>query len=242
MLPRDDQGRAVTALAISVLAALAASCSGGWGPTVCTGGARAIGSNCFCPKGTSFDGASCQGTPEQGNCVPGAMEVVGDGQSVCYCPDGFVWTDGQQSCAPCEGGSVAVGDTCQCQNNTIWDGNVCAPCQGGAIASNNACVCPDGTAWDGAQCQQTFVAEPTCTGGAVMTQAGCQCPQGTAWDGANCVSAPAGGPVIIEQRTHQRNVSLTCCINGANYTCPNEAEFRACTTLQAHNCARAGGC
>lgn len=175
--------------------------------------------------------------------MPGAMEVVGDGQAACYCPDGFVWTDGKQSCAPCGGGSVAVGDSCQCQNNTIWDGNACAACQGGAVASNNACVCPDGTSWDGAQCQQAVVAAPTCTGGAVMTQEGCQCPQGTGWDGAACVgSAPPDGPVIIRQQTHQRNVSLTCCINGAKYTCPSEAEFQACTTLQGHNCTRSGGC
>ncbi|MBL9027387.1 MAG: hypothetical protein JNL21_34670 [Myxococcales bacterium] len=204
-----------------VLGAVVLACgAGAWGPPVCTGGARAIGSNCFCPRGTTFDGQACQGTPEQGSCVAGAMEVSGDGQSLCYCPDGWVWADAnKQSCAPCEGGSLAVGDTCQC---------------------------PQGTEWNGNQCQEVVMAAPTCTGGAFMTEQGCMCPDGTAWDGANCVAsgptAPPPQQVIIRQQTNQSSSSFTCCINGAKYTCPNDAEFRNCMTLQGHGCAPAGGC
>lgn len=90
------------------------------------------------------------------------------------------------------------------------------------------------------------MAAPTCTGGAFMTDQGCMCPDGTTWDGANCVAAgPAAPPpqqVIIRQQTHQSNSSFSCCINGAKYSCPNDAEFRNCMTLQGHGCTPAGGC
>jgi hypothetical protein len=209
---------------VVVAAAMLAGCGGG--QIVCTGGGRLVGTGCFCARGQTWDGAQCVGTPETGNCTQkGAMEVVGTAGSVCFCPDGWIWTDANRTeCVACTGGAQANGDT--------------------------ECVCPGGTAWVDNACQQVAAPQPvaeqmTCTGGAIATDQGCQCQQGTVWDGNNCVVAEATPPqqIQIQQHTVHSTQSFTCCINHAQYTCPNQAAFQACATLSPnHGCTPAGGC
>lgn len=109
-----------------------------------------------------------------------------------------------------------------------------ATCTGGAVPSGDQCVCPEGTQWNGAECAGAAAA--ACPPGAVQSGDQCVCPQGTQWGGESC-------QVVIEQRTEQRSMNLTCCINHAKYTCPDEAALQRCATLTPnHGCAPAGGC
>jgi hypothetical protein len=116
-------------------------------------------------------------------------------------------------------------------------------CEGGSVQVGDQCACPDGTAWDGAQCAGAAVANagPSCTGGAVPAGDQCVCPEGTAWNGAECVAVVQ--QTVIQQQSHTGTSSFTCCVNGARYTCPDDAAFRACVTMSpSHGCTRAGGC
>ena len=127
----------------------ACACAGGGG-LVCGQGARMVGTGCYCPLGTTPDGVSCQGAPQQGTCGAGAMQVNGASSSVCSCPDGWIWSDNAMT--------------------------TCAQCVGGTIASGDACVCPDGTVSDGTQCVAAapVAQQSTCTGGGITTDNGCQ--------------------------------------------------------------------
>ena len=54
-----------------------------------------------------------------------------------------------------------------------------------------------------------------------------------------------GAPVIevnAQVNTATSTSSLTCCINGARYTCPDQASWQACSTMNPSGCAPAGGC
>lgn len=215
--------RALASLGVGLGSLVITSC--GPGPVVCYGGGRQMGDGCFCARGQTWDGSQCVGTPETGSCTQkGAMEVVSPAGSACFCPDGWIWTDQNRvECVACGGGSLAQGDT--------------------------ACVCPEGTAWIENACQavQQPVAEVpqpmSCTGGAIATDQGCQCPQGTGWDGASCAGGQGPQPIEIHQHTIQSSQSFTCCVNHSKYSCPNDAAFQACATLNPnHGCTPAGGC
>lgn len=123
------------------------------------------------------------------------------------------------------------------------DPNGDSQCAGGAVMTDQGCACPDGTAWDGNQCAQQAVADgQQCTGGAVMTDQGCACPDGTGWNGEACVGVQQ--QQVVQQQYIQRSadISLTCCINHAKYTCPSQDAFNACVTLNPSQCSPAGGC
>ncbi|MDB4995525.1 MAG: hypothetical protein JWM74_2957 [Myxococcaceae bacterium] len=219
-------------LAASIFATLLPAC--GRGPLVCTGGARVVGSACYCAKGQTWNGSQCAGTPETGACAQkNSMEVVGAAGSICYCPDGWIWDSANRTeCLPCTGGAIANGDSnCYCPDGTAWNNNACEPipqaapvasCMGGAIATDQGCMCPQGATWNGAQCM---------------------CPAGAEWNGAQCVWQQQPQQQVIQQRSIQSSSSFTCCVNHAKYNCPNDAAFQACATMQGnHGCARAGGC
>ncbi len=218
----------------SIFATVLPAC--GRGPLICTGGARIVGSACYCAKGQTWNGAQCAGTPETGSCTQkNAMEVVGAAGSICYCPDNWIWNNASRTeCLPCTGGAIANGDACYCPEGTAWNNSTCEPipqaapvasCMGGAIATDQGCQCPQGSSWNGVQCM---------------------CPAGAEWNGVQCVwsqqvqqQQPPPQQQVIEQRSYQS----TCCVNHAKYNCPNHAAFQACATLSpSHGCTRAGGC
>lgn len=97
------------------------------GGAICTGGSRAVGGGCYCARGQQWDGSQCAGTPETGTCTQrGAMEVISPAGSMCFCPDGWIWTDANRTeCQPCGGGSFADGDRCVCPAGTAWIDNAC---------------------------------------------------------------------------------------------------------------------
>jgi len=55
------------------------------------------------------------------------MEVISPAGSMCFCPDGWIWTDANRTeCQPCGGGSLADGDQrCVCPAGTAWIDNAC---------------------------------------------------------------------------------------------------------------------
>jgi hypothetical protein len=138
-------------------------------PVVCSGGAKNIANQCYCPSGTTWNGLLCQGTPVAGTCGGGSYPFGPAGAEQCFCLDGYK-LDGQQCIQlQCTGGSVAQVAQCVCPNGTQWDGAQCAAvaeqpaqqpdqqpaqvqCSGGAVAQGDQCVCPDGAQWDGQQC------------------------------------------------------------------------------------------
>lgn len=213
---------AIFALLITALLPACVCGGGAGGMPVCTGGAQLVGNGCYCPTGTTVNGSNCDGTPQQGSCAAGEIETIGaNNAAVCTCPEGQVWSDTSMT--------------------------ACVACAGGTVASGDQCVCPDNSTWNGTQCE-AIAAAPACLGGGVMTDQGCQCPDGTAWDGANCSASQQAAPQqqeVVQQQTIHRsvNVSLTCCVNHAKYTCPSQHAFSACATMQAnHGCTPAGGC
>lgn len=119
--------RAFALFALVVMALLPGCSCGSGGGMICTGGGRLVGNGCFCPRGTTWGGNQCQGTPEQGVCTQkGAMEVVGAAGSICTCPDGWIWSSpAMEECVACTGGAIASGDSCVCPDGTAWDGNQC---------------------------------------------------------------------------------------------------------------------
>ena len=50
------------------------------------------------------------------------------------------------------------------------------------------------------------------------------------------------GPVQLDGSVRHSEQSLTCCINGATYTCPGQDAFNACMTKGPSQCTPAGGC
>jgi len=56
--------------------------------------------------------------------------------------------------------------------------------------------------------------------------------------------APTVAPVEIgsQHTMRQSSSSLTCCINGSSYVCPNEQAFNACVSLDPSQCSPGGSC
>lgn len=59
---------------------------------------------------------------------------------------------------------------------------------------------------------------------------------GPSWD-ATYQNAP-----VIQVNAGVSVSSAVCCINGARYTCPDQASFQACSTMNPSGCAPAGTC
>lgn len=58
------------------------------------------------------------------------------------------------------------------------------------------------------------------------------------WD-AQYQEAPA---VQVQVNTATAVSNVTCCINGARYTCPDQASFQACASMNPSGCTPAGAC
>lgn len=208
---------AVLFFAVAMSASSITGC-GGSGVLVCTGGARMVGQGCHCAAGTQWDGSSCVGTPQRGACAQEGSIQYGDS---CQCPDGFSWADAAMSACvalQCTGGAVAQGNECVCAESYSWIDNQCQRnCIPGATRTDpHTCVCPPGTEAQG----DVF---------------GCQAVAGGT---SPPPEAPAPNPQII-RRSEQ---TLTCCINGARYTCPSQDAFNRCSTLDPSLCTRDGNC
>jgi hypothetical protein len=105
-------------------------------------------------------------------------------------------------------------------------------CPGGMVSAGDQCACPEGTQWNGAECTMASACPP----GSVQNGDECTCPPGTQWGGSSC-------QVVVEQRTRQSTTNLTCCVNHAQYKCPDDAAFQRCATLAPnHGCTPAGRC
>ena len=186
-------------LAIALVVGLAA-CSA----RVCTGGARSIGSQCECARGTVWNGNECQGTPQSGACAP-TLYQFGD---QCLCLDGFV-SDGRQcvklNCTNgftvsvnqcvCAKGKHVIQGRCQVrcpEGATRIDDDHCS-CPAGAVVEGKKCVCPAGTSWDNTQC-----APLNCTGGSVISGNQCVCPTGREVLEGRCVASCIEGAVRVD--------------------------------------------
>jgi hypothetical protein len=192
---------------------------GGQGAMICTGGARMVGQGCACAAGTQWDGANCIGTPQRGACAQEGSIQYGDS---CQCPDGLTWADAAMSAC------------------------VALQCTGGAVAQGNECVCTEGYSWIDNQCQRNCI--PGATRSDPHT---CVCPPGTEPQGdvfgcrevlAGPTDPPPETPAPNPQIIRRSEQTLTCCINGARYTCPSQDAFNRCSTLDPSLCTRDGNC
>jgi hypothetical protein len=164
-------------------------------PVVCTGGMRNVGNRCYCAAGQSWNGLTCQGTPDPGACAGGAYPFGPPNAITCFCLDGFRLDSNQCIQLQCTGGAFAQVDQCVCPNGHQWDGAQCVappePQDDGEQGTDAAC--PEGSVVGGPFGDQCM----SCPGGGIPTglyNRDCACPDGTIWNGSECAAPQPDAP------------------------------------------------